>query len=558
MMKKRFLILLAFIMFLVPLKAKGISLDPTSPTFSASNSGDPEDVVCSGSGPVNGRHSSGTWCRFTLSNPSSCGSATVYSNGRGIPVTYKTAWHETRGSFRVKSPISRSPSLNVAFEGCRLSESGTYYLCERKYTRCGASGSEYIAPACYRKEEGDKFTYSWTSSPGSGFKEVKLSEAECKLADPTYCSKSNIIDTKKDDYKCVNTADNSSSGKVVENCAKSSTVFYTITCKEKYHANYNPKLQVGSSESTELKIKAGQGIKYTIDLDFVNTCYGIFDYSAWSSSYNKALAQLNRAKKVGSSKEQAWYNNKIEEIKSYLTQYNNWKPDDNPKVVGSINIKYSDNGSMKDHKDTFDVTKSSASTNKKTNLSCQTLAGIKVCGFEWTVNSIYNLVPPQVYIDVTTGDVSKTKTDSFIDGGRKFYTNIKADKGNGTISTTINILSKTANYTINNSDCNFNIYEKIYENEVYRIVEDSNAFVNNTRKIGKNWSNDDYDFTKIIDKKVAKGDYVYLFDLSRSDIGEIKKNNKSTPDAYLGTCINDKSKTYTGVMKRICNIINSK
>ena len=154
--------------------------------------------------------------------------------------------------------------------------------------------------------------------------------------------------------------------------------------------------------------------------------------------------------------------------------------------------------------------------------------------------------------------MTKEKKDDYIDGGRLFYTNIKADKGTGIISTSINVVSQTANYTINNKDCNFNIYEKIHEYDVYRIVEDSNAFVNESRKIGSNWVNDNYDFTNIIDKEVSKKSYIYLFDLSRSDIENIRINNAKEKDAYLGTCINNKSKTYTGTMKRICNIINSK
>ena len=425
------------------------------------------------------------------------------------------------------------------------------------------SDSEYYCsqePYCFRKDNGNNnYSYLWTSSPGDGYTcYPSLSESECRLDEPQYCttflpSKGNVDVSSNTCSKILSSNNDSTTG-----CSESGVSgFYSITCKESHEVTYSPNL-----EKSSITLKVGAGFTYSMDVSYTRKCDGSFNYSTWNDAHARAVKLIERATKVGDGREIWWYTAILNDINGFVTTYNSYEENSEISVSGTINLAYKEQNKkgFVHYTEIFEVEEMEHSESKIIDSSnCQTLNGERTCNFTYNINSAYLLQLPQVYLDKISGEVIKTPTDYSVDGGRKLYISMKAAPGNGTISTSLQIDTSKATHTTNNSNCSL-VIEPL-GNDVYRIVEDSNAFVNNSRQVGINWLSSNYDFTKIIDKNTSTKSYVYSFNLSKSDITSIKQDNKnntvnSVNNVYLGTCIFSKIK-HSGAMQNVCNIINA-
>ena len=190
--------------------------------------------------------------------------------------------------------------------------------------------------------------------------------------------------------------------------------------------------------------------------------------------------------------------------------------------------------------------------------------GMDIHDFNYKLNQITNLKPEYVYFDRLTGE-EVTKSDSAVDGGRKFYTSTKTDLTSGSgisepnyiININLNASSGSQQIaSFSNNKCEIEVYR---DEDTYRIIDVINPFVNNTREIPWNWRNYTQDFTNTIHKDTWSDSRtpLYSFDLSKEQISSIKSSNANNKEAYLGTCHESES-MQDPIMKEICRVINSK
>ena len=153
-------------------------------------------------------------------------------------------------------------------------------------------------------------------------------------------------------------------------------------------------------------------------------------------------------------------------------------------------------------------------------------------------------------VDIESCSVDSNKQ---IVGGNKAYTKLKENSGYITIK--INNAGYKGNLDIelkkNGSDdkleCEFNGEDKL-SNISYRQIELTDPFLKNydrSRQTGKNYSNDKFNFEKIIDEKTWDNEAEYEYLLSKTNVNNIKKDtSEDYRNSYLGrNCyFNDENK----------------
>ncbi len=510
---------------------------------------------------------------FKLLSNGQCSYVTI----NNYSIKYWNQWVSKRGSYgpwknRQVSKENISADSCIAFEGEDPVIIGgvTYYTYKEKWSRCCNDMQDPPADinpySCYRKDLGnDIYDYQWVSSAPSGYTKVNeiTSENECLLLNPNYCQSGNISNNDEFSYKCVNHANTSDITSTVV-CQNNSTDFYEVNCNDSYSVSYNPELN-----NTSMKIKKGLGFDYKINLTSKKRCVGVFHVNEWKDAYDKASKLLSRANKSNDEREKKYYQNKLDEIVKAIDSYNNWQPSGtNSNIEATINLNYKEaKKTNMDHIEKFIVNKVSSKSNKMVNddsnsasqiaNACETINNVRVCPFEILEENVYEMIPTKHYISKNSGEIIKVSYDNngniandlsnAFDGGNKFYISMNAVVGdNYNISTEIIV----GNVKIKNSSCSLNIIDG--GKELYRIIDEKNPFVNDTRKIGNNWQSDMFDFTKIITKSSQP---LYTFNLPKDVIAGIKRSNSNDKEAYLGTC-QRKIDMQDEVMRPICAEIN--
>ena len=364
----------------------------------------------------------------------------------------------------------------------------------------------------------------------------------------TMCN-TNLIDEPKNE-KCSNCAGvkeiNFSEGKkcVVPTLK---TEFYNILCEEKVAADFKPG---------DLSIKKGQGFYYEVLVSSTKKCTGKFDGSKWKEAYSNAVLIRDSYKKGTAGYNEA--NNLVKELTNMVKVYNNWTLEDDTNPYGTLTINYKKNNVSASKFYEFTnvlVNEGKGSFIKKEQVK------LKVNGLTDPVNFVYSneknkrvvkLIPPTAYIDRVTGEETNDKTA--LNGGNKFYTDIRSDLGIQNLVVKISNLGKNKKSSITNDKCNLTIYDEAL---IYRPIDVTNPFINPTRERGKNWLNETFNFTGVIQSDIWELDYRYKFVLPHSDIEAIKVSNANNKiaDSYLGTC----HKSYNmqdEITKKLCKVMN--
>ena len=474
-----------------------------------------------------------------------------------ITVTAYNSWREVGIGYYKSCPgSSRSAMINqrgdYAYEYVGKENGLLKY--KVYYRGCSSpSAPPSVNYNCYRKASNDIYDYKWASSQPSGYTKVTgiKTEKECVINNPNYCEASSVSKPiSKNMTICSGKANFELQG--VNECTVNSSDFYQITCNENIASEFK-----SDSQDNTIKIKAGQGFKYSVDLSIKKYCSGTFDVTKWNDAYNKATSLINRAKVTNDSKEVIYYTNIRNDIIAIAKNYNAWKSVNEHDYSAELKFTYKANGKNKNFVGNFEVSASTVKSEEIKNGVCQTLNnGTKVCNFDKQLVSTADVLlqAPRAYIDKTSSNVLEASTSNTIDVGNKFFTDYKADAGTYKATVVIAIDSnKTA--TITNDICNLTITKS--SDIDYRIIDVDNPFINNSRVKGKNWSSDLFDFVNIIDDSVWQKSPLYIFNLSKSKIQEIKKSNERDPNAYLGTCHLSQN-LQDSAIRDICDIINQK
>ena len=235
----------------------------------------------------------------------------------------------------------------------------SYTSCERKKIegtdeKICSKQSENDKYKCYRLKKADgEYDYQWTNTPGTNYEEVRgiTNKNDCApvgefhAGSPNVCDVNTINNSINPSYVCEN---NISTNKLESgsSCTKNQTTFYEYKCTENFVANYKPGLK-----NKELMLNIDRsglslGFEYNITLTSIKTCEGIFYDGVYNKAYNLAKLSLDSAT---NAEDKAKFQNMLEEIKSYATNYNNIYKSfneessiDNSKinVAGDITIEY--------------------------------------------------------------------------------------------------------------------------------------------------------------------------------------------------------------------------
>ncbi len=538
----------------------------------ASVSGSTGPVTCTAAGKSVG-------CK--LGNTKECGtvnaSVTLKNNSKAsISIEYRGKWSgPSSGNYCFKTPqpgTENNTTSNVAYTGQYVDENKPDRYCyHEKWTRCGANGPSpepsvdpQNDPMCFRKKDGSMY---WATNKKSSddYAIPYLTEDEC--VDENACVENKFNNKINIDYNCKNDV-STEDVKSKESCSLDATTYYEFECTESYAVDYNPGL-----EDTVLRVMMGKnnlvnGIDYLVGLKTTKICKGSFNDAIYTAEYNRLSKNINDAKNEKNEREEAFNSNQLDILKRNVTRYNeiynNYSNDfnanlSNTGIQGTVKLGYFKEGKSELQYDTIklDIEPKDKKVTFGENNEKNLLGDVSVHEFTATIVETYEFSPPQVYLN-NIGEVVKTVynnqsdegNDKYINGGHRIYLDKARVGSNYTIDTEITGLGIKKDSSIRNKNCKFDVVES-KSSEAYRIINTKNPFINDDRlnNLNNNWKNIVFDFTNVIDSKEGA---LYTFDLSREDISNIKADNHSNREAYLGTC-NEKS--HSNVMSRICGII---
>ena len=330
--------------------------------------------------------------------------------------------------------------------------------------------------------------------------------------------------------------------------------FYTIDCKSNF-SNAFDFGNDGMNGTNLISLYSGQGFGSKIETTYVKECIGTFNAEVWNKAYDIVVS--NRDKESKGSKEWNKQNNIVNELKGYITSFNEsfneGKNDLNTIPTVEVTINTNPKISVKNF--TYKVIEEGNDSGNKTIISTETLRdGSKVYNFKYSNAKNPRKIeyyPPETKFDSISGKIATSSTIKNVSGGNKIYTDLDAVPGIYDIELKVNDANNQK--IIYNNKCSLNIIKK---DLLYRIIDVINPFVNASYKKGDNWVNDNYDYTNVISKDTWSGNGLYIFDLTKDIISALKEDNIGDVNKYLGTCsLPDNQKKE--VIKKICNIINS-
>ena len=147
------------------------------------------------------------------------------------------------------------------------------------------------------------------------------------------------------------------------------------------------------------------------------------------------------------------------------------------------------------------------------------------------------LIPPKVSLNWENGEVLGSSTPlRVVDGYNRIYIDEDIEKGKQ---------YKLEVHLENIGSSRLKVFDdmcrlKVVDTElVYRTIEETNPFINETRQKGYNWYRNGtdgtiYDFTKVIQ---AGNGYSTSYEFNRETLNDVKESNENFgKEAYLGAC----------------------
>lgn len=426
-----------------------------------------------------------------------------------------------------------------------------------------------------------------------------VSEANCKKppAVAGSCKSSPIIppEQNKSATECEsNVLLEINDGQRCTNNTEENNSFYSITCVKKYNSSFD--YGNDGSSTTERKLYIGGGISFKINVDAIYNCNYTFYNTVWDNTYNSVLKRignidsnlvsyvtkkdkagyakyinntiLKRGVKDASSLYEWW--NIIEELKLIINDYKEYEPDISGDLKTEATITTKESGTEIKKKYSFqqiinDTGKTIRSDVTRATLKDGTVVESYIVNNDPEISAgararSITLIPKKTCVNRFTNAVVDANDDgtcpvNTVDGGNKMYIGYNTDKTSGTVTYPMSIKItgfNQGNSTIENNKCSIKVSEA---GLIYRPIDVYNPFINSEWKIGVNWANSLYDFTKVIhdttwseaaDKKIS---------LSANDIVEIKESNSKyrSNSPYLGLC--DKITEPDLITGKICEAI---
>ena len=391
------------------------------------------------------------------------------------------------------------------------------------------------------------------------------------------------VSIKVDEGKqCTNTTENVT------------TSFYEISCAKTVKTRFD----YGNDGKTDTirTLYRGEGFAFGINVETSVNCKYTFYDTVWNNAYNKVIDKIrkidsNLVKYVEGNKQEEWktyINNNIlnrnginsastlydlwdiiENLREAVKTYNAYEPSKNYKENGEIILKVNEKGKKVETKHKLVSIVTEEGTYKTSNISVKNLnkplvSNPKSYSLSSSVPRKVLLIPKKVCIDKGTGKFNTIEgmecPKNTIDGGNKIYTNMGTDvtKEKEAYQISIKVEGLGSNdSSVTNDKCNLKIIESKY---IYRPIDVTNPFISSNWQKGKNWVNDTFDFTRVINKDTWKDNSKRkVIALTTKDILAIKESNakawKDTNSPYLGLCESQKETLQDEITKKICSLI---
>ena len=280
-------------------------------------------------------------------------------------------------------------------------------------------------------------------------------------------------------------------------------------------------------------IEGGLGFPANINVSTNLMCQYKFDYEKFNEDYSELTRALNA---TSDAKEIATLTKRRENMDKILNNYINLTKNDLENYIArftdqsaTLRVDYSNSQGN-------DVATFIDSSEVNSNLSCQNVRNQTINGKTVIVDQTCylslskSMQLPTSCLDMTTGDQINCSDDNMqISGGNKFYTDLKESGGN------IYVNLENAGYSgllnVKLEDCSFIDPDSGALNQIvkFRQIDLTDPFNQNygtNREIGKNYSNNDYNFVNIIKSDIWDDEtsFMYQYQMSKENIENIRKD----------------------------------
>lgn len=364
---------------------------------------------------------------------------------------------------------------------------------------------------------------------GKGYTYVNANQAQCVKPTPVAerCQYSPTALKKAEEE--TSTCEESKTIEISEGekCSDSdpSKTFYTIKCNRTAKTNFD--YGDDGDTSTVRELYTGQGFKFGVNVESTIECRGEFnrdkwrnvydllvnklkavdgklvtycenyDYSGWDSYINNVLKPTKDTARRDIYK--LW--NIITELKDIVDNYNKYEPSISYDEAVNMEFNYLVNGKKITSQNQFDRNIISegeykASYENTVNLGVKGVTNPKNYLRSNKSNPrIVKLTAKHVYVNKTSGNV-QTDAKNSLDGSKKIYIDYYTDTPQEITPINITVTGLAGNNSVvKNNKCTL----KVKDSEIiYRPIDVSNPFINNTWTPGKNWVNSEFDFRNII------------------------------------------------------------
>lgn len=326
-----------------------------------------------------------------------------------------------------------------------------------------------------------------------------------------------------------------------DSISSSNETYYSKYCQEGYLDNYEYKnglittIRVNKvAEGTKkFTLPMGMGFPIEVNLETNIKCTYNIDYNKMQQEKKNLTNLINR---TTDAKEKASLQKKLNNLEKSFSNYQELVKNDLEDYVSRftnqtarLKIYYESNG-----------TDSIVLENKgdiKYQLNCGTPTKVNdvITNQTCYIYLAKDMQLPTACLEMQDGEQAKcSSSNTQINGGNNFY--VKMKEQSGRIYVEVNEAGYDMGTNVETNECNYDVNGKL--NITFRQVELTDPFLTSydpKRKIGDNYKNDRYNFSKIIKADIWEKTADYRFSLSKINVSQIKKDSGTSTVSYLGT-----------------------
>ncbi len=326
-----------------------------------------------------------------------------------------------------------------------------------------------------------------------------------------------------------------------DSISSSNEAYYSKYCQEGYLDNYEYKnglittIRVNkvAEGSKKFTLPMGMGFPIEVNLETNIKCTYNIDYNKMQQEKKKLTNLVNR---TTDAKEKASLQKKLNNLEKSFSNYQELVKNDLDDYVSRftnqtarLKIYYKSNG-----------TDSIILENKgdiKYQLNCGTPTKVNdvITNQTCYIYLAKDMKLPTACLEMQDGEQAKcSSSNTQINGGNNFY--VKMKEQSGRIYVEVNEAGYDMGTNIETNECSYDVNGKF--NITFRQVELADPFLTSydpKRKIGDNYKNNRYNFSKIIKADIWEKTADYRFSLSKINVSQIKKDSGTSTVSYLGT-----------------------